>query len=228
MQIDGILFDFGGTLDGDGLHWLDRFCALYPRLGFSFERETIRAAFDFAEAEAARDHAMQTTGLQEMVQRHVRSQFAKLAIDNPEARRALVTEFAENVRRAAHRNASLLQELSQRGLRLGVISNGCGNTAVLCDELGYSPYLATVLDSQRVGLSKPDPQFFSRASQEIGLPPARLLMVGDSLERDIRPAKQIGMRTAWLNPNHDAGEKAADIQISRLAELRDAVLRPVL
>jgi HAD superfamily hydrolase (TIGR01509 family) len=221
MQVDGILFDFGGTLDGDGLHWLDRFYALYLQLGFSSPREAIRAAFDFAEAEALRDSAMQTAGLGEMVKRHVRWQFAKLEIDDPEARHALGEKFVENVRVGANANAALLQDLAQRGLRLGVISNGCGNTDVLCNELDYARYLSVVLDSKHVGLSKPDPQFFKRAAEAMELPPERLLMVGDSLERDIRPAKEIGMQTAWLNPNRSISDSAADVQLTRLAELRE-------
>lgn len=225
MQLDGILFDFGGTLDGDGLHWLDRFCALYSRFGLELQREAIRAGFDAAEAEALRDEAMRTARLDEMVQRHVRFQFANLGIENPETEAKLVAEFVADVRAAANANARLLHDLAEHGLRLGVVSNGCGNTAVLCDELGYSAHLALVLDSQRIGLSKPDPRFFRRAAEEIGLEPNRLLMVGDSLERDIRPAKRIGMHTAWLNPSKSASDAAADFQLRRLAELRDVVLK---
>lgn len=224
MEIDGILFDFGGTLDGDGLHWLDRFCALYSRFGMALEREAIRAGFDAAEAEALRDAAMRTARLEQMVERHVRFQFASLRVENPDAEHAVVAEFVSNVRAAADANAELLRELAQHGLRLGVISNGCGNTAVLCDELGYAPYLSVVLDSQRIGLSKPDPRFFSRAAEEIGSPPQRTLMVGDSLARDIRPAKQLGMHTAWLNPNRSIRDSAVDFRLGRLAELRDVVL----
>ncbi len=47
-----ILFDMGGTLDGDGLHWLDRFVASYAEEGLVLGRDTIRAAFD--EADRAR------------------------------------------------------------------------------------------------------------------------------------------------------------------------------
>lgn len=224
MQIDGILFDFGGTLDGDGLHWLDRFCSLYSRFGFELEREAIRAGFDAAEAEALRDEAMQNARLDEMVQRHVRFQFANLGIDNAETERSLVAEFVSQVRAAANANATLLRDLADHGLRLGVVSNGCGNTSVLCDELGYSAHLAVILDSQRIGLSKPDPRFFARAAERIGIEPALLLMVGDSLERDIRPARQIGMQTAWLNPGKPTRKSAADYQLRRLGELRDIVL----
>jgi HAD superfamily hydrolase (TIGR01509 family) len=223
MEIDGILFDFGGTLDGDGLHWLDRFCELYSRFGLAVKREAIRAGFDAAEADALRDETMRTARLDEMVQRHVRFQFANLRIQDAEKEREIAAEFAADVRAAAIANATLLRELAAHQLRLGVVSNGCGNTAVLCEELGYSPHLAVVLDSQRVGLSKPDPRFFGRAAEEIGIEPTRLLMVGDSLERDIRPAKKIGMQTAWLNPNSRATDAATDFQLSRLTELRDLV-----
>jgi hypothetical protein len=53
-MIRAILFDMGGTLDGDGLHWLDRFAALCGR-GVALPRETLRAAFDEAERRAAVD-----------------------------------------------------------------------------------------------------------------------------------------------------------------------------
>src|SRR5207302_286895 len=72
----------------------------------------------------------------------------------------LISGFVSGVRDAAAANASLLRELRTSGLRLGVVSNGCGNVAVLCDDLGYSPYLSVVVDSHRVGVSKPDPAIF--------------------------------------------------------------------
>lgn len=224
MQIDGILFDFGGTLDGDGLHWLDRFCALYSRFGLELKREAIRAGFDAAEAEALRERAMRAARLDEMVQRHVRFQFANLGVENRDTERQLAAEFAAQVRAAATANARLLRELVEHGLRLGVISNGCGNTAVLCEELGYAPYLSVVLDSQSAGLSKPDPRFFLRAADEMRIAASRLLMVGDSLDRDMRPAKKIGMQTAWLNPSASKSDRTVDFPLRRLAELRDLVL----
>ena len=48
-MIRAILFDMGGTLDGDGLHWLERFLALYEAFGVELPRESIRDAFDEAE-----------------------------------------------------------------------------------------------------------------------------------------------------------------------------------
>jgi putative hydrolase of the HAD superfamily len=222
LNIDGVLFDLGGTLDGE-THWLERFCALYPQLGFSFSRETIRAGFDTAEAVNAADDSIRAAPLAEMVRRHVAAQFRFHQIENPAAENEMVSRFIADVETAARSNVELLADLSANGFRLGVISNGCGNTAVLCDELGYTPFLKIVLDSQRVGLSKPDPRFFAFAAREIGCEPSRLLMVGDSLERDMQPAKQIGMQTVWLNSR--AGKHpAADFTIERLSELRRILL----
>ena len=69
---------------------------------------------------------------------------------------------------------------------------------VLCDDLGYRPWLSLIVDSRRVGLSKPDPAIYLLAASELGVAPSAIMMVGDSFERDVRPAKSIGMKTAWL------------------------------
>jgi len=69
---------------------------------------------------------------------------------------------------------------------------------VLCDNLGYAPFLSLIVDSRRVGLFKPDPAIYLYAARCLELPPWSILMVGDSIDRDIKPAKTIGMQTAWL------------------------------
>lgn len=221
-EIQAVLFDFGGTLDGDGVNWLDRFYELYAATDLSLPRERIRGAFDFAEAQALRDPAMRSAGLDEMLQRHVRFQFSEFGIDNSALENNVASDFAAAVRAAAARNVPLLAEFRRAGMRLGVISNGCGNTAKLCDDLGFAPHLALVLDSHRIGLSKPDPRFFRYAADQLAIAPAQVLMVGDSLARDIRSAKQIGMTTAWVNREATA-DPAADFHISQLSELRDLI-----
>jgi putative hydrolase of the HAD superfamily len=224
LKIQAVLFDFGGTLDGDGVNWLDRFYALYAATDLSLPRDRIRYAFDFAEAQALRDPAMRFARLDEMLQRHVRLQFSDFGIENAAVENQIVSNFAAAVRAAAARNESLLAKLNRAGFRLGVISNGCGNTASLCDDLGFAKHLALVLDSHCIGVSKPDPQFFRYAADQLAIAPARVLMVGDSLGRDIRPAKQIGMRTVWLSQEATA-DPAADFHISQLAELHDLIPR---
>ena len=57
-MIRAIFFDMGGTLDGDGLHWLDRFLALYRDFGVEFPHDAIRRAFDKAEQRSALDESI--------------------------------------------------------------------------------------------------------------------------------------------------------------------------
>jgi putative hydrolase of the HAD superfamily len=215
-----ILFDMGGTLDG-GVHWLDRFAALYSDAGLDIPRPRVRAAFDEAERRSALDDVMLTCGLETMVERHVGWQLAHAGVDDPTIGSKIVERFVAAVRRAGVENAPLLAALSARGLKLGVVSNGCGNVDVLCTELGYAPHLSAIIDSRRVGLYKPDPAIFIFAAARLGLPARSIMMVGDSFDRDIRPARSIGMMTAWLDaaPEKCPDPSLVDLRLRRLSDL---------
>jgi putative hydrolase of the HAD superfamily len=227
-MLRAILFDLGGTLDGDGLHWLDRFEKVYADAGVLLPRGTLRAAFDDAERQAAVDESMAAAHLEDMVDRHVGWQFRHLSLDNPDLRRELVARFVRPVRDTARANAQLLAGLTSRGLRLGVVSNGCGNVDRLCEDFGYASSLSIVVDSRRVGLYKPDPAIYVYAAARLGLPPSSIMMVGDSFDRDVRPARAIGMQTAWLEgpAGRDCPDRAlADVSLRALADLPEVLDR---
>jgi FMN phosphatase YigB (HAD superfamily) len=183
-----VLFDMGGTLDGDGLHWLNRFDGLYAEAGLPLPRERLRAAFDDAERRAAVDESMATAHLDAMVDQHVAWQLAYLDLDPPALRQVIVERFAAAVRATAARNVRMLADLAARGFKLGVVSNGCGNVDVLCGDLGYAPHLTAIVDSRRAGLYKPDPAIFIHAAARVGVAPANTLMVGDSIATCVRRA----------------------------------------
>src|ERR1035437_8247875 len=222
-MIRALLFDMGGTLDGDGLHWLDRFVELYVAAGVRLPREVLRAAFDHAEALSASDDVMATASLDQMIERHVGWQLAHMHASGDHALHSrLVDGFVAPIRASAADNVRLIADLSARGLRLGVVSNGCGNVDVLCSELGYAPYLSVVVDSRRAGLYKPDPAIFIYAAAKMEQRPSNVMMVGDSFDRDVRPAKSIGMMTAWLEgpaPRTCPDPSLADVRLRHLAEL---------
>ncbi len=223
-MIRTIFFDLGGTLDGSGGHWLERFLRLYRAAGLELPRETIRGAFDFAERRAATDDEIASANFAQMVALHVRWQLEHLGLPNESLAQTLVAGFVEPVRPAVAENVRLLRELHTRGFTLGVISNGCGNVAALCEDFGYAPFLALTLDSRRLGLSKPDPAIYRHAVAQLGGETGSMLMVGDSLERDILPAKSIGLQTAWLDDSAMPSDPAVDFRLRTLAEL-PALLR---
>lgn len=227
-MIRAILFDMGGTLDGDGQHWQDRFTALYQSFGVPVSRET----FDEAERRANNDDAIACCDFREMIEHYVKWQLGHLGLTNPQLQADLVTGFIAPARKAVAANVGLLAELAERGFKLGVVSNGCGNVEKLCADFGFAPFLSLVVDSRRVGLLKPDPAIFTYAAEKIGRAPDEILMVGDSFIRDVRPAKKIGMKTAWLEgiePRDCPDASLVDLRLRTLAELRSApILSPAL
>lgn len=225
-MIRAILFDMGGTLDGDGLHWLERFLALYQSFGAELPREAIREAFDEAERKSALDETIASANFTEMIALHVQWQLAHLGLNNPALERHLVEGFVAPVRTAVAANAQLLARLADRGFELGIVSNGCGNVEKLCQDFGYLSFLSIIVDSRRVGLFKPDPAIFLHAAEKLGGDPENIMMVGDSFERDIVPAKKAGLKTGWLEgptPRECPDAALVDVRLRRLADLPAAL-----
>lgn len=226
-MIRAILFDMGGTLDGDGQHWLERFLALYESFGMDLTRDSIRCAFDEAERKSGSDETIATADLAQMIQLHVKWQLAHLGLKDSGLERHLVEGFIAPVRKAAAENTQLLASLVERGFELGVVSNGCGNVAQLCADFGYTPFLSVIVDSRRVGLFKPDSAIFLHAVGKMGGDPAKTMMVGDSFERDVVPAKTAGLKTAWLEglaPRQCPDPSLVDLHLRRLADLPAALV----
>lgn len=87
---------------------------------------------------------------------------------------------------------------------------------------GIVPYFKGVFISQEMGADKPSPAFFHACFDAIpGFDPAASLMVGDSLNSDIRGARAVGLRTCWFNPaGEDAPpEQRPDYEVRALDEL---------
>lgn len=225
-MIRAILFDMGGTLDGEGLHWLDRFLALYKMFGVELPRDSIRDAFDEAERRSALDETIASSNFAQMIELHVQWQLTHLGLKDLDLEEHLVQGFITPVRKAATDNEQLLATLVERGFELGVVSNGCGNVEKLCADFGYAPYLSVIVDSRRVGLFKPDPAIFLYAAGKLGGAPETMMMVGDSFDRDVLPAKKAGMKTAWLEgtPARECPDPSlVDLHLRRLADLPAAL-----
>ena len=230
-MLRAILLDMGGTLDGDGLHWQDRFLALYKTFGVELPRDSIREAFDEAERRSALDETIASSDFAQMIDLYVTWQLAFLGLTDRDLTEHLAQGFIAPVRKAASENVQLLATLVARGFTLGVVSNGCGNVEKLCADFGYAPFLSVVVDSRRVGLFKPDPAIFLHAAEKMGGDPATIMMVGDSFDRDVRPAKQIGMKTAWLEgvqPRDCPDPSLVDLRLRALADLPGALSTPSL
>ena len=105
----------------------------------------------------------------------------------------------------------LLAALSAK-YRLGVIANLGPGIEEYLEGLGIRRYFSVLAGSGDVGFSKPDPTLFRWALEKAGCAPERAAMVGDRLDNDIYPAKQLGLATVWVKQGIAAHQtpKSAD------------------
>lgn len=197
MRLRAVLFDYGGTLDGAGSHWLERFARLYQEAGLALPFDALRDAFDHATHCAYADPRVAELGLEALIEFHVARQMERLGIRDAAVAASVMAAFVRISRSGLDTSRAVLGRLRQR-VALGVVSNFYGNVERILDEAGVAPLLATIIDSNRVGLSKPDPAIFALAVRRVGCEPSAAMYVGDSFDKDIIGARRAGLRTAWL------------------------------
>lgn len=75
---------------------------------------------------------------------------------------------------------------------------------------GLSEYVVGVVTPADCGQWKPHPAMFLAGLALLGVPAADCLMVGDSGEKDIEPARKLGMRAFHVEAGHDIGRLLMD------------------
>ncbi len=94
----------------------------------------------------------------------------------------------------------LIERLAGR-YRLGILSNWPLATTIdrYSEAAGWTPHLAAIVVSQRVGVVKPHPAIFAAARAALGTPPAEAIIhVGDDWAADVVGARTAGWHAAYL------------------------------
>lgn len=114
----------------------------------------------------------------------------------------------------------VLQRLAQR-YTLGALTNG--NADIY--KTDAAEYFDFAFLAQDIGAAKPHPDMFHAAIERAGVPAAQMVHVGDDPEHDVRGAREVGMRTVWLNARARPwpGGDRPDREITRLRELPGAI-----
>jgi putative hydrolase of the HAD superfamily len=220
-----VLFDFGGTLDSDGVAWKERVHSHYLAEGLAM------SAADFAPAFYAADDRLvgtipRTADLAATLGVLTGNLEAGLAgpgtsPDKPRGERTAARFMAE-AETCFTRNRPFLRELARR-YRLGIVSNFYGNLEAICAGAGLAPFFGAIVDSHRVGAEKPDPAIFEAALRPLGAVPATTLFVGDSLRRDREGARRMGMDFVWIAPAEMQATETSAIDHPVIARLTDLV-----
>jgi HAD superfamily hydrolase (TIGR01549 family) len=229
QAIETVLFDFGGTLDSDGVAWKERFHALYRAEGLDMSPEAFAPAFHAAD-DALVGALPPSAGLEETVDRLVANLEAELArrgagktgtsaAHGPR----MASRFLSGMSEVFARNRPVLEALGQR-YRLGIVSNFYGNLEGVCESAGLAPLFGVIADSERVGAEKPEPAIFRAALSALNAGPETAVMVGDSLSRDGEGARRSGMGFIWIAPREvQAAERRAPPALAALTRLPDLI-----
>ena len=92
---------------------------------------------------------------------------------------------------------STLDTLSKR-YKIGIIANQLPGTQERLNKMGIGEYICLVVSSAEAGIVKPNPAIFRLALEHADCAAENSVMIGDRLDNDIIPAKQLGMHTIWV------------------------------
>ena len=121
--------------------------------------------------------------------------------------------------------AETLQALCDRGYQLGIIANQKPGAKDRLDTWGLGQYFSVIASSAELGVSKPDSEIFLQALAMADCRPENAVMVGDRLDNDIHPAKELGMKTIrirkglaiYMKPSCEA--EIPDYTVDSLSEI---------
>ena len=126
-------------------------------------------------------------------------------------------------------NVKAIEELAVHGVPMSVVSNAAGQIEWVLEwsgvcQRGEGPLVAmrTIIDSEVVGIAKPDPQIFEFALVEHSETPRdRILYVGDSVSMDVKGSREAGLIPVLIDPfdDHDAADFARVRSVADLTAL---------
>ena len=203
-SIKGIIFDYGGTIDTDGIHWGEFIWEQYKETGIDISHETYREAYVHGERFLAKNHVIEPTDtfhtlLRKKIAIHfdyLHNRFPEKHFSKEDAER-IADGCYNKVKKTMETTCAVVKELSKQ-YPLVLVTNFYGNMPVVLKEFNLSEYFKTIVESSVVGLRKPDPALFALGVEALGFEPHKIVVIGDSYRKDIYPPSTLGCRTVWL------------------------------
>lgn len=231
-QIKGLIFDYGATLDTNGIHWAEVLWKQYTYNQVDINYEDFREAYVYGERAMAKqplvkptDNFLQVLRIKARLQLdYLQNQKKVLSLDYP------TTQLAEKIAltcyeevKSTTKNTSEIVKMLKGEYKLGLVSNFYGNIRVILKDFNLFCCFEQIIESSVVGIRKPDPAIYLLGVNSLELRPEEVIVIGDSYEKDIVPAHHIGCKTIWLRgkgwDDKPVDETLPDAVIHDLAKL---------
>ncbi|MDR1103159.1 MAG: HAD family hydrolase, partial [Tannerella sp.] len=206
ISVRGLIFDYGGTIDSNGVHWSEVLWQAYRAEQAPVTKEAFREAYV---------HGERTLGKHPIIQpHHTFSDMLQLKADlqiewlrahqlltakqaTPELKQRIAAFGYAFARRSVEAARPVIAALSET-YPLALVSNFYGNMASVLKDFGLDAYFPVVIESAVCGVRKPDPQIFRLGLEALHLQACEVAVIGDSYDKDILPAASLGCKTVWL------------------------------
>lgn len=121
-------------------------------------------------------------------------------------------------------------EMIARDFRLGIAGQYGGELLELLKEESLIDLFTYRFTQEDFDITKPDPRYLERIARACGIAPGECVMVGDRIDNDIIPARQLGMKTVLVRVGLHRRQQPRipfeipDAEIESIEGLADAVL----
>ena len=227
-MIKGYIFDYGGTLDTGGQHWGKVIWHAYERQQVPVTEEAFREAYVHAERTLGKNPIIKPDfTFYKTIETKIRIQLEYLQENNYVSSvsyylKALTDDLYAITCKETTKSREVLLQLKQQ-YPMVLVSNFYGNIATVLQEFKLDGIFDTIIESAVVGVRKPDPQIFTLGVEALGMQPDEVIVVGDSMDKDIIPAGKAGCHTIWFKgegwTNDPVDESAAEKVITDLTQI---------
>ena len=232
-MIKGIIFDYGGTLDSRGVHWSEVLWQGYCQAEVPIDKETFRTAYVEGERALARERIIlpqddfHTLLLKKVA---LEISFLPLQPDEDTHQRWIdsIANYCDQAARECINEARPMLEKLHDSFPLMLVSNFYGNIDEVLRAYGIRHLFKGIIESAVVGVRKPNPTLFKLGVDALELEPQEVLVVGDSLRKDIEPAERLGCHVLWLKGKgwtDDEDKQTHPNTITRVTQVTDWIER---
>ncbi len=231
-DIQGVIFDYGGTIDTNSRHWAEVLWEKYKELQVPVDKPVFREAYVHGERTLARQPLVKPEdNFYDVLRIKTRVQMDWL-VENGilPCEKAVAENYASRIADACYayvlevlkRTRPVVKTLSEH-YKLVLVSNFYGNIQAVLKDFGLDGFFSRIVESSVVGVRKPDPAIYRLGVEAMGLPAGQVLVVGDSFSKDVVPAKKVGCKVAWLKGegwgNEETDDSLPDVVITDLPDL---------
>ena len=197
-MVKGYIFDYGGTLDTGGQHWGKVLWHAYERQQVPVTEHQFREAYVHAERTLGKNPIIRPDfTFRRTLEEKVRIEMEFLQLQSEDYGQRVVDDLYRRTLAETAHSRDVLQKL-RADYPMVLVSNFYGNISVVLQEFGFGGIFSHIVESAVVGVRKPDPRIFSLGVEALGLRPEEVVVVGDSIDKDIIPAAKAGCQTVWF------------------------------